>query len=363
MTNPNVMGAPQALLDPFQAAGDAATVAERVTLQPADSGGVLPRPKEVAHLWVEVEYDDLTSEQVALWESTAASETRRPSVAQAGLELQATELTHAVTGSRELLDQSRTRLQQTLTVLSLFRRRAVGSKPWYQLAKVLIFVGDMAGFAAAAMWLGEPPFIAVTLAASAAVATVVAGLVGTEYSDMRRRKLRERDLEALTPEERPFAHLFTDTDSGAQIVKRVLLLSLVTALTVGVGIGALRGAVDDPLVGFIFAGVAFAVAGGSFLVSYAGADEVADLIDLHQADYDAQQQRHLKLAADTNWQAWAEHGAEEASLREEFTARGDAATRQVQALKWRILRSNPSVAGHGPRPDDAVGRAPRKGGK
>ncbi len=146
-------------------------------------------------------------------------------------------------------------------------------------------------------------------------------------------------------------------------MKRVLLLSLATALTIGVGIGALRAAVDDPLVGLIFAGIALAVASGSFLVSYAGADEVADLIDLHQADYDTQQQHHLKLAADTDWQTWAEHSTEEASLREEFTARGDAATRQLQALKWRILRGNPGVAGHGPRPDDAIGRAPRKGGK
>lgn len=363
MTNTHPMSAPQAMVDPFQVAGDAAAAAEHITLQAADAASAVPRPKEVAHLWAEVEYDDLTSEQVALWESTAASETRRPGVARAGLELHATELAHAVTGSRELLDQSRMRLQQTLAALSSLRRRAVGSKRWYQLAKGLIFVGDLAGFAAAAMWLGEPPFIAITLAASAAVATVVAGLVGTEYSDMRRRKLRERAPEDLTPEERPFAHLFTGTDSGAQIVKRVLLLSLATALTVGVGIGALRAAVDDPLVGVIFAGIAFAVAGGSFLVSYAGADEVADLIDLHQADYDTQQQNHLKLAADTSWQAWAEHSAEEASLREEFTARGDAATRQVQALKWRILRGNPSIAGHGPRPDDAVGRAPRKGGK
>lgn len=363
MTRTPPLITPQAIIDPFQVAGDAAATAERITLPMAETAAAVPRPKEVPQLWVETEYDELTSEQTALWESTTASETRKSGMARAGLELRATELTHAVTGSRELLDQARTRLQQALAVLASFRRRAVGSRRWYQLAKAFIFVGDLAGFATAAIWLGEPVFVAITLAASAAAATVVAGLVGTEYSDMRRRKLRERTPEELTPEQQQFAHLFTATDSGAQIVKRVLLLSLATALTIGVGIGALRAAVDDPLVGLIFAGIALAVASGSFLVSYAGADEVADLIDLHQADYDTQQQHHLKLAADTDWQTWAEHSTEETSLREEFTARGEAATRQLQALKWRILRGNPGVAGHGPRPDDAIGRAPRKGGK
>ncbi len=360
MATAHHLGSSGAMLDPFQVAGDAASAAERITFPVVETASAVPRPKDVPHTWSEVEYDELTDEQSALWESAAATETRKPGMVRAGLELRAAELTHAVAGSRELTDQAREQFSQVHVVLSPFRRRAVGSKRWYQAAKGLIFVGDLAGVATAAIWLGEPVFIAITLAASAAAATVVAGLVGTEYSDMRRRKLRERPLEELTPEQLPFAHLFTAADSGAQIVKRVLLLSLVTALTIGVGIGALRAAVDDPQVGLIFAGIAFAVAGGSFLVSYAGADEIADLIDLYAADYHAQRERHLNLAADPSWQAWAEHGAEEASLRAEFQARGAAATRQVQALKWRVLRGNPAVAGHGPRPDDPIGRTPRK---
>ncbi len=199
MTRTPPLITPQAIIDPFQVAGDAAATAERITLPMAETAAAVPRPKEVPQLWVETEYDELTSEQTALWESTTASETRKSGMARAGLELRATELTHAVTGSRELLDQARTRLQQALAVLASFRRRAVGSRRWYQLAKAFIFVGDLAGFATAAIWLGEPVFVAITLAASAAAATVVAGLVGTEYSDMRRRKLRERTPEELTP--------------------------------------------------------------------------------------------------------------------------------------------------------------------
>ncbi|MGO2140776.1 MAG: hypothetical protein ACTH30_10200 [Leucobacter sp.] len=231
------------------------------------------------------------------------------------------------------------------------------------MAKAALFIGDLAGFATAAIWLGELVYIALTLAASAATATVVAGLIGTEISDMHRRSLRERPLEELTPDEIPFAHLFRPAPSKSQLIKRVLLVSVFTALMVSVGIGALRAAVDDPLVGLIFAGIAFAVAGGSFLVSFAGADEVADLIDLYRGDYVTQQKQHLELAGNRTWQQWAEGGEEATSVESEVTSRGRAAAEQMQALKWRILRNNPSHAGHGPRTDDSIGRTVRKGSK
>lgn len=322
-------GSSKSMVSPFQVVGDVAETAERITLPVVEAAGVVPRPKEVGQLWVETEYDALTQEQAALWASMTETRAREPGVKQAGLNLQATELTHTVAGNQLLLDEARGRYQQVQNALAPFRRRAAGSRPWYQAAKATIFVGDLAGFATAAIWLGETWPIAVTLAASAAAATVVAGLVGTEYSDMRRRKLRERDPGELTPEEKPFAHLFTQVDAGASIVRRVLLLSLVTAVMVGVGVGTLRAAVDDLLIGVVFAGIALAVAGGSFLVSYAGADEIADLINLYRLDYETQSKLHLALAADPTWKDWAENQALATSLREEVTSRGDAATHHV----------------------------------
>lgn len=353
---------PKLLLDPVTIAGDAAATADAITLQGAEATPLVVRPTDTSRLWVEHEYDELTAEQPALWNAHALGTARPARVSHAGLELRAAELNHAVAGSRELLVLARSQYLEALTALSSYCRRAVWSKRWYQAAKGIIFGGDFAGFATAAMWLGETTFIALTLAASAAAATVVAGLIGTEYSDQRRRNLRARPPEELPPELAPFAHLFTEGAGGASIMKRVLLLSLVTALTVSVGIGALRATVDEPLVGVIFAGIAFAVAGGSFLVSYAGADEIADLIDRHQHEYAAQEKRHLILAADPVWRDWAERGAEASSIQEAASRQGEAATSHLQALKWRILRNNPSVAGHGPS-GEPVGRAPRKGVK
>lgn len=353
---------PKLLLDPVTIAGDAAAAADSIALQGAEATPLVVRPADASRLWVEDEYDELTAEQPALWNALALGAARTVRVSHAGLELRAIELNHAVAGSRDLLDLARTQYAEASTALSSYRRRAVGGKRWSQVAKGIIFVGDLAGFATAAMWLGETTFIALTLAASAAAATVVAGLIGTEYSDQRRRSLRARPGEELPPELAPFAHLFTEGAGGASIMKRVLLLSLVTALMVSVGIGALRATVDEPLVGVIFAGIAFAVAGGSFLVSYAGADEIADLIDRYQHEYEAQEKRHLILAADQVWRDWAERGAEASSIQEAASRQGEAATSHLQALKWRILRNNPSVAGHGPS-GEPVGRAPRKGVK
>lgn len=357
--------APRQVHDPFLVAGDAASTAEAITLHGAEAATLLSRPREVARLWVEDEYEELTREQAALWRSQTAADTRKPAIRRAGLELQATELAHAVAGSRELLISTRSRYESAQSALAPFRRRAVGSKRWYQAVKAVMFVGDLAGFATAALWLGELPLIAFTLAASAAAATIVAGLIGAEYSDLRRQQLRQRSVEELTSEQAPFRHLFTESggSSGAVIMKRVLLLSIGTALMVSVGIGALRAAVDDPLVGVIFAGIALAVAGGSFLVSYAGADEIADLVDLYHTDYQVRQKQHMTLAADQIWRDWAESGAEESSLQDEALSHGEASSSHMQALKWRVLRNNPSVAGHGSPHGEPVGRAVRKEGQ
>lgn len=351
------------LLDPVTVAGDAAATADAIGLRGAEATPLVVRPADGSRLWVEDEYDELATEQTALWEAQALSDARQARMRRSGLELRATELNHAIAGSRELLDLARTQYAEASAVLSSYRRRAVGTKRWYQAAKGVIFVGDLAGFATAAIWLGETTFIALTLAASAAAATVVAGLIGTECSDQRRRSLRAQPPEELSPDLAPFAHLFTDGTGGASIMKRVLLLSLMTAAMVSVGIGALRATVDEPLVGVIFAGIAFAVAGGSFLVSYAGADEITDLIDSCQAEYEGRQKRHLELAADPLWRDWAEHGTEATDIQEAASRSGEAATSQVRALKWRILRNNPSVAGHGPSNSELAGRTPRKGAK
>lgn len=350
-------------LDPLVIAGEYETAAERIMLPHAEEATVAARPDAVSRLWVEDEYDELEAEQAPLWDATGTEHARPHLVTAARLRLGSAEVEQIVTEHRGVVDDARQRLLDTLQALAPYRRRAKGVKVWYQAAKAGFLLGDIAGFGTATIWLGELPVIAVTLATSAAVATVAAGLIGTEVSDHRARLLRHRPADELTEKERLFPHLFTAEDRGYPVMKSVLLVSALTAALIGMGIATLRAVVDDPLVGLVFGGIALAVAGGSFLVSYAGADEAADHIDHAHADYAAAITRQLRLAGLPEWQQHAAAEAEADSILTEHTHRGQAARDHVRALKWGILRRNPSHAGHGPTntvPATAVGRTTRK---
>lgn len=352
------MTADSEALAPFSVAGTYDQAAERITLPHSDSTDVLAQPDAVAKLWVEDEYEQLEAEQPPLWEATGMEVARASDVEREKLALAAETATKLAHGNLDLVAEARTRLQKTLELLTPYRRRAVGTKKWYLLAKAGFLLGDIAGFGTAAIWLGELVAIAITLAVSAAVATVAAGLIGTEIGDHRRRLLRSRTDES-SPAAGRFPELFTREDPGFSTVKVVVYVSLLVGGLIGASIGTLRGVVDDPLVGIVFGGIAAAVAGGCFLVSYAGADQVADLIDHAQTDYELELTRQTRLAEAAPWQAHAAAKQTSTSLIAEHQKRGEAASTHLRALKWGILRRNPRHAGHG-RPADQIGRTPRK---
>jgi len=346
-------------LDPLVIAGNAEDVADQILLPQAPEASALPRPGQVDALWVEHEYDALGAEQRPLWEASA-QEASRPSLqAAAGARLAADAAERLLGSHQMVVDAAQQRYLDTMAVLAAHRRRAEGTKVWYQLAKTGFLLGDLAGFASAALWLGEEIPIALALALSAAVATIAAGLVGVELRDVRGRRRRHRPADDLTGPERQFAHLFTGDDQGASLLKRIIQVSLATAGMIGIGIGALRATVDDPVVGLVFGGIALAVAGGSFLVSYAGADEIADLIDHAHKDYVEANAAHRQMATDPVWQRHAAAQVDADNAIAEHAHRADAAQHHVKALKWRILRQNPHIAGHGPG-TPAVGRTSRR---
>ena len=344
-------------LDPLVVAEDAEDTASRVMIPHAEPAQVFARPDGIGQLWVEPEYDELQAEQRHLW-SASAEDTARPAKLEAAKQkATATEVESLVAANRSLVDDARNRAERTAQVLGPFRRRAKGTKLWYQAAKAGLLCGDIAGFGTAAIWLGELPVIAVTLATSAAVSTIAAGLLGVDVRDREQRRQRQAAVPELSDAQREFPHLFLEPTGGA--LRRMLAVAAGTAAMIGVGIAALRSAVDDPFIGIVFGGIALAVVGGSFLVSYSGADEVADLLEHAEADYDRAQAKHLTLSAHPSLQSSAAAEAEADSIAREHAARGDAAERRVQALKWSILRRNPSHAGHGP----AVTRQPAVGGQ
>lgn len=344
-------------LDPLVVAADGEDDASRVMIQHAEQAQVLASPEGIRHLWVEDEYDELQVEQHYLWSASAEDASRAAQVGAAKLKPTAIEVECLVAANRTLVDDARTRMVRTTQVLAPFRRRAKGTKFWYQAGKAGLLCGDIAGFGTAAIWLGELPVIALTLATSAAVATIAAGLLGVDVRDREQRRQRQLAVSEPSGAQREFPQLFLEPTGGA--LKRMLAVGAGTAGMIGVGIAALRSAVDDPFVGIVFGGIALAVAGGSFLISYAGADEVADLLEHAEADYDRAQAKHLTLSAHLALRTVAEASAEADSIRSEHHIRGDAAEHRVQAFKWGILRRNPSHAGHGP----GITRQPAVGGQ
>lgn len=333
-------------LEPLVVAGDAEDAASRVTIPHAERANLVAGSDSVGHLWVENEYDELQEEQHHLWSASAEGASRSTRVEASKLQTAAIEADVFVTANRAVVDDARKRLIRTTQVLAPLRRRAKNSKLWYQLGKAGLLCGDVAGFGTAAIWLGELPIIAMTLAMSAAIATVAAGLLGVDVRDRDQRRQRQLAVPKPTEAQQEFEHLFIEPAGGA--LKRMLTVAAGTAAVIGVGIAALRSAVDDPTIGLVFGGIALAVAGGSFLISYAGADEVADLLEQAEMDYDRLAAKHLALSAYPALQTAAGAHAEAESLVREHLSRGEAAERRVRALKWGILRRNPSHAGHGP---------------
>lgn len=347
-------------MDPLSIASDADDTATSLIIPSAPEASAVPRPSNIGTLWVEDEYNALEREQKPLWDASGEDAAREPRATAASEELSATAAEWLLKAHERVVDATLQRYLDTVAALSAYRRRAVGSKRWYLLGKVGLFLGDLAGFASAAIWLGEEIPLAASLAMSAATATIAAGLIGTEIRDIRTRKARAHALSEEVPETLDsFRHLFAVADDGERHIWQVVKVSLLTAGMIGVGIGTLRAAVDDPLVGLVFGAIALAVAGGSFLISYAGADQIADLIDHTRADYVRAESEHRRMAGDPSWRVRAKARADEASVRAEHGHRGRAAQDHVQALKHRVLRSNPQVAGHGPG-TQAAGRAVRR---
>jgi hypothetical protein len=348
-------------LSPSDVAASQEAVAEQISLQRVDDAGAVVRPAGVGPTWVEHEYDQLEAEQEPLWAASGTEESRDSVVEAAGLSPAASAAERMSTGHVAVLQAAETRLIDTSEALTPFRRRPAKSKIWHYGAKGAFLTGDIAGIAGASIMMGEIPALAFTMALSAATATVVAGLTGTEVRDLRSSVRRQREVESLTEKQVPFQHLFTGVDDGKKYVRALIGVSVCVGGIIGASIYALRYSIEGPLVGLVYGGIAAAIAAASFIESYMYADEIADQIDNARNDYDKELARHTRLAASTPWKQHAERAAEATSVQSEHTSRGKAAQDRLRALKFGILRRNPGVVGHGDA-GETVGRTTRKGG-
>lgn len=333
--------------------------AEDIIIQGAQEAKAVARPSNIGETWVEQEYEQLEDEQAPLWAASAFEESRQPDGEAASLQLVAESAQRMLDGHTAILHSAEDRYLDTIEALAPFRRRPVGSKLWHYATKAGLLLGDTAGISTAAIWMGEIPAIAIVMSASAAIATVAAGLTGAEVRDLRAVVRRQCAPDSLTEKQRTFAHLFTGADNGKRYVRALLGVSVSVGLVIAGSVFALRSVIESPLVGIVYGGIAGAIAAASFIESYMHADEVADLLDHAEHDYGKELARHTRLAASDSWAKQAREAATAESIVNEHTQRGAAAQLHVRALKFGILRRNPAIVGHGEEAD-SVGRRSRR---
>jgi hypothetical protein len=350
-------------LDPATAAEQAEAHAEQIALQPVDEARAVTRPNDLGETYVELERTALEDEQPPLWSAEGLQASRDAAKEAAGLKPAASAAERLVTGHLPILAGGEDRHIRAHEALGSYRRRAPGARKWHYLAKTGLLVGDVTTLAGSFIWLGEEPILATVMAVSAAVATVTAGLSGAEVRDVRARARRARPAEDLSEAQREYAHLFEHPDKGWPFTKALCWVSGAVAGTIAASIFALRASLEDPLVGLVFGGIAAAIAAASWIESYLYADDIADLLDTTEKDYQRELARHETLAASAAWRASDEALVEADSITAEYASRGEAAASHLRSLRFGILRRNPQVVGHGlPTEPTAIGQTARRNG-
>jgi hypothetical protein len=189
-------------------------------------------------------------------------------------------------------------------------------------------------------------------------------LVGGELKHLQLARARQRDPETLSEDEQRYRQLFTGATGGG-IVKLVGIVSLLVVVLMMAAIFCLRTSVEGSASGLTFSLLAGATALASGLLGYAAADEVADILAASAKRVREAERRHQVHAGALAIRVHAEATEAARSIQAEHQHRGQAATKRMESLRWRILRRNPQIFGHGfPSGESSgvIGRRNRRSG-
>lgn len=338
--------------------------ADAVVLNRIDEVDAHPRPTAVGDFYPEREYDELAAEQPDAW-AADGDEAARPYDAQVGGHAVPAAAGLFVLGTHEdEVRAARADYEHVQRVLGSEARREPGAKLRYWIGWIVLVLGDAAGVLAAAVMLGELLWVAAGQALSAGLAAACAGLVGSELKHRQLAQARRRELDTLTADEQRYRRFFAGNQVGIGTLMLIGGLSLLVVVLMMVAVFALRTSVEGTAAGMTFGLLAAVTALGSALLSYASADDVADLLATKAKRVRRAEQHHRALARVREIRVHAEADAAASSIRSEYQHRGRAATHRVVSLLWRIMRRNPQVFGHGfPNGEQGgvIGRRPRRG--
>lgn len=339
--------------------------ADAVSLPRLDEVGGHARPAGVGTSYTEQEYQALAEEQELTWPAEGERAARAFQVRARGLD-RVGAATDFLLGENEAeVRQARADFQHAATILTPYVRREPGAKLRYWIVWPLLAIGDASGVLSGAITLGDVPWVAAGQALSSGLAAACAGLFGTEFKHRQLAQARRRDPDTLTKDENRYQRLFTSGETSLGVVKLIGLLSLTVVLLLAVAVGALRSAIEGNSSGLTFGLLVAATAVGSGLLGYSTADEVADLLATYAKRVERAEKRHLALANSAAARRLAEADEAARSLQAEHQLRGQAASRRVESLSWRVQRRNPQVFGHGfatGEQSGVIGRRTRRGG-
>lgn len=323
--------------------------AAKIVLPPANDFANAKLVKNGVTLWHERELQ-AHGEELALERQAQGEQAARQHVARArSLDASAAATKSLLGIAEQEVRQAQSEYQVAAKALGPYVRREPGASWRYRLCWVILWLGDTAGVLSALVMNGEIPLVGLPLGLSAGLAAVCAGLVGSELKNIRLSRARQRDADGLTEEERRYAWLFVGNSRGRGVgmVMLVGLLSVLVVVLIAGGIGMLRAGIEGVVAGRTFACLAAATAIASGLVGYWAADDVADLLSVLQRRVRRAEKHYMALAGHESLRTQAQAAEAARSIQVEYDARGRAGAKRLEALRYRILRLNPLVAGHG----------------
>lgn len=334
---------------------------ESIVIPVAEEVAAATRPERLGTASVERELDERANEQDASWRAAreVADRPARIWAASSGARAEAAGVMLAA--DQTLVHRTAEDFTHATTTLSPWLRRKSSDSIRYVAVTVLLALADTGAVASALISMGDMVWTSALLGAGVGVSAVTGGLVGAEVQDVRQARIRARDLEDLSEDERRYQQVFSPPEPWISITKIAVGTMLTIAVLLGVAVFALRSDLEGTIAGLCFAMLAITTALGSSVNSYMHADLVADLIGNYRADYVRALKRHTRLSEASALAAHPAAREEVDSVGREHDALGRAAVARVTSLKWGVLRRNPHVFGHGDAAPSLgiVGRRPR----
>ncbi len=331
---------------PMNLAAELMDEASGTRLTPVDRGDIHAAPELEIDLHVMRKYQYLAEEQPPLWKAEGEALARPLEAEAVRLKPKADAEAVMLKESTVRYESSTKRLRAAIDLLQRYVHREPHEYTRYNIVRLLLLGGDVAGGAGAAIASGEVVWLAVLQMIAVGTAAVAAGGLAAEVRHIR--DTRKRAVNGVPKAAEDFKHLFVDPDPGESIVKFVLLGGLAALCLIFVGIVSLRTVTDGSQVGLVFGCLAVVVTLGSAANSYIHADEVDDILHGHREEHrragkDLDDCREVCQAAGDRAAALEQAK----SIRIECGERAKAAVARINAASQEVLVVNPGIAGNG----------------